>query len=163
MMIHSFTDAPRSAVAPWGHSKGMLAWNDAGQRNRLASDDTIVASFREHKSPRKTDGNTLGCVKDDNVQVSQHFFSLKLTKDDVTKVLEALQNASVVTDIKNPQIVKNGGPLDVQALVETRVKSNSTSYTRTSAFERGSNSSRSHLTCTFPHGRWSRLFLEGVP
>ena len=33
------------------------------------------------------------------------------------QVLKALQNASVVTDPKNPQIVSNGGPSDVQALV----------------------------------------------
>ena len=42
------------------------------------------------KFPRKSDGNTLGCVKDDDVEVSQHFFSLKLTKDDTVKVLQAL-------------------------------------------------------------------------
>ena len=41
------------------------------------------------------------------------FSHLKLTKDDVVKVLTALQNASVVTDPHNPQIVKNGGPADI--------------------------------------------------
>jgi hypothetical protein len=71
------------------------------------------------KSPRKTDGNTLGCVTDDNVEVSQHFFALKLSKDDLVKVLGALQNASVVTDRKNSQIVRNGGPVDVQKLVNS--------------------------------------------
>jgi len=49
--------------------------------------------------------------------VSQHFFALKLTKDDTVKVLQALQNASVVTDPANPQIVQNGGPADIQQLV----------------------------------------------
>jgi hypothetical protein len=67
--------------------------------------------------PRKTDGNTLGCVKDNDVQVSQHFFALKLTKDDLVLVLKGLQNASVVTDAKNLQVVRNGGPSDVQELV----------------------------------------------
>jgi hypothetical protein len=57
-------------------------------------------------------------VKDDNVEVSQHFFALKLTKDDLIKVLKALQNASIVTDPHNRQIVHNGGPPEVQALVD---------------------------------------------
>jgi hypothetical protein len=72
----------------------------------------------------------LGCVKDNDVKVSQHFFALKLTKDDLVKVLTALRNASVVTDTGNPQIVNNGGPADVQALVGSLgVKSNSTTDT----------------------------------
>jgi hypothetical protein len=50
--------------------------------------------------------------------VSQHFFALKLTKDDVVKVLKGLVHASVVTDPKNPQIVNNGGPADIKDLVE---------------------------------------------
>jgi hypothetical protein len=73
----------------------------------------------------------LGCVKDDNVEVSQHFFALKLSKDDLVKVLTALQNASVVTDPTNAQIVNNGGPADVQELVKNLgVKSKSTTYTK---------------------------------
>jgi len=81
--------------------------------------------------PRKTDGNTLGCVKDDDVEVSQHFFALKLTKDDLVKVLKALQNASIVTDPANLQIVNNGGPADVQTLVKSLgVKSESTTPTK---------------------------------
>ena len=67
--------------------------------------------------PRKTDGNTLGCVADNDVLVSQHFFALKLDKNDVFAVLKALANASVVTDPAKPQIVNNGGPADIQALV----------------------------------------------
>ena len=71
------------------------------------------------KNPRKSDGNTVGCILHDNdFMVSQHFFSLKLTKDDVVMVLKALGNASVVTDPSKPQIVKNGGPADIQALVK---------------------------------------------
>jgi hypothetical protein len=68
------------------------------------------------QSPRKSDGNTLGCVKDNDVLVSQHFFALKLDKEDVVAVLNALENASVVTNPGNPQIVNNGGPPDIQAL-----------------------------------------------
>ena len=69
--------------------------------------------------PRKTDGNTLGCVKDNDVQVSQHFFALRLTKDDLVQGPDGANNASVVTDPSNPQIVNNGGPADVQKLVAT--------------------------------------------
>jgi hypothetical protein len=82
-------------------------------------------------NPRETDGNTLGCVADDNVLVSQHFFALKLNKSDVANVLAALANASVVTDPTNPQIVHSGGPDDIQKLVASLgVKSSSTSVTR---------------------------------
>ena len=116
--------------APWGHSKGMLAWNDAGDGLVLQVSTPSWPAAGNKVTPRKTDGNTLGCVKDNDVEVSQHFFSLKLTKDDVVKVLNALQNASVVTDPKNPQIVNNGGPADVQKLVAgLGVKSKSTKST----------------------------------
>src|SRR5450759_3180476 len=81
------------------------------------------------KFPRKTDGNTLGCVKDNNVQVSQHFFALKLTKDDLVKVLTAVHNASVVTDPENSQLVKNGAPMEIQNLVKKLgTKSDSKAY-----------------------------------
>jgi hypothetical protein len=104
--------------SPWGHSKGMLAWNDAGEGLVLQVSTPSWPASGSQKSPRKTDGNTLGCVDDNDVQVSQHFFALKLSKDDLVKVLGALQNASVVTDPKNAQIVKAGGPPDVQKLVK---------------------------------------------
>ena len=103
--------------APWGHSKGMLAWDDAGEGLVLQVSTPSWPAAGNQKFPRKTDGNTLGCAKDNDVEVSQHFFSVKLTKDDVVKVLTALQNASVATDPKNPQVVSNGGPADIQALV----------------------------------------------
>jgi len=121
-----------SCSAPWGHSKGMVAWNDHGEGlvMQVTTPSWPAAGSREH--PRRTDGNTLGCVRDDNVEVSQHFFALKLNKDDLLKVLEALQNASVVTDPSNPQVVNNGGPDDVQHLVEQLgAKSTSTGYTDT--------------------------------
>jgi hypothetical protein len=104
--------------APWGHSKGMLAWNDDGEGFVLQVTTPSWPAAGNKKFSRKTDGNTLGCVEDDNVEVSQHFFSLKLTKDDVVKVLKALKNASVVTDSENRQIVNKGGPAEVQKLVE---------------------------------------------
>jgi hypothetical protein len=54
--------------------------------------------------------------------VSQHFFALRLTKADLVIVLQGLQNASVVTEpsgTSTPEIVNNGGPADVQALVSS--------------------------------------------
>ncbi len=100
--------ANNSCSSPWGHSKGMIAWNDSEE------------------------GNTLGCTERDNdVLVSQHFFALKLSKDDVVKVLTALHNASVVTDTNSVQIVKNGGPADISVVVaKLGVKSTSTTFTQ---------------------------------
>jgi hypothetical protein len=104
--------------APWGHSKGLLAWNDdgAGLVMQVSTPSWPAAGSPRH--PRKTDGNTLGCIHDNDVEVSQHFFALKLTKSDIMKVLRALQNANVATDPKNAQIVKNGGPAEVRVLVQ---------------------------------------------
>jgi hypothetical protein len=106
-----------SCGAPWGHSKGVVAWNDIGEGVVMQVSTPSWPASGSASAPRKSDGNSLGCVKDNDVQVSQHFFALKLSKDDLVQVLKALQNASVVTDPSNPQIVNNGGPADVQALV----------------------------------------------
>jgi hypothetical protein len=116
--------------SPWGHSKGLLAWNAAGEGMVMQVSTPSWPASGNKKSARK-DGNTLGCVDDNDVEVSQHFFALKLTKSDLVKVLCALQNASVVTDPKNAQIVKNGGPADVQKLVKALgVRSKSTAALR---------------------------------
>lgn len=106
-----------SCSAPWGHSKGMLAWNESGDGFVMQVSTPSWPASGSKEVPRQADGNTLGCVEDNNVQVSQHFFALQLPHDDLVKVLAALQNASVVTDPANPQIVNNGGPADVQQLV----------------------------------------------
>jgi hypothetical protein len=81
--------------------------------------------------PRALEGNTLGCTALDNdMLASQHFFALKLTKDDVAKVLYALQNASVVTDVHNAQLGKSGGPSNITSLVaKLGFKSTSTTFT----------------------------------
>lgn len=119
-----------SCSGPWGHSKGMLAWNEAGEGFVLQVTTPSWPAAGSKLFPRKTDGNTLGCIKDDDVKVSQHFFSLKLTKDDLIEVLKALKNASVVTDPANRQVVNNGGPEDVQHLVTSLgTKSHSTAVT----------------------------------
>jgi len=121
----------KSCSAPWGHSKGMLAWNDAGEGFVLQVTTPSWPAAGSKAFPRKTDGNTLGCIADNDVLVSQHFFALKLTKEDLSAVLKALQNASVVTDPQNSQLVNNGGPADIQALVEgLGVKSASHTFTK---------------------------------
>ena len=102
---------------PWGHSKGMLAWNDAGEGFVMQVSTPSWPLSGNASSPRKKDGNTLGCVLDNDVEVSQHFFALRLDKQDLLLVLQGLGNASVVTDPKDPQVVGNGGPADVQGLV----------------------------------------------
>jgi hypothetical protein len=107
----------KSCGSPWGHSKGVLAWDDVGEGFVMQVTTPSWPAAGSKNFPRNADGNTLGCVVDDNVEVSQHFFALKLTKDDLVKVLEALRNASVVTDPSNSQVVSNGGPEDVQKLV----------------------------------------------
>jgi len=126
----SIKGCTKNCNSPWGHSKGMLAWNDAGEGFVMQVSTPDWPTSGSKSSPRKTDGNTLGCIGDDNnVKVSQHFFALRLNKDDLVKVLQSLQNASVVTDTTNRQIVRNGGPSDVQALVKKLgKKSGDTAY-----------------------------------
>jgi hypothetical protein len=105
-----------SCASPWGHSKGVLAWDDSG--NGVVVQGTTPSwpgsGNAEHA---RTDGNSLGCVTDDNVLVAQDFFALKLAPGDVEAVAKALANASVVTNPEDPQIVKNGGPDSIQKLV----------------------------------------------
>jgi hypothetical protein len=124
-----YNDPVKSQGSPWGHTKGMLAWGADGNGFVMQVSTPSWPGSGSKSSPRK-DGNTLGCVTDDNVKVSQHFFALKLNKDDLVKVLTALRNASAVTDPAIRQIVNNGGPSDVQALVASLGKKSS-SKTRT--------------------------------
>ncbi|MGA7674934.1 MAG: deoxyribonuclease II family protein [Rhizomicrobium sp.] len=113
-----FYDDPKiSGGGNWGHSKGMLAWDDNGDGLVLQVTTPSWPAAASAVHPRQTDGNTLGCVTDNDVEVSQHFFALKLTKDDVVKVLQALANASVVTDPSVIQITDNGGPNEISSLV----------------------------------------------
>lgn len=102
---------------PWGHSKGMVAWNDDGEGMVLQVSTPSWPASGSKDHPRQNDGNTLGCIHDDDIEVSQHFFALKLTPSDLVAVLNALINASVVTNISHPEIVQNGGPQAVQDLV----------------------------------------------
>lgn len=112
-----YGNPPVDGGSTWGHSKGMLAWNAAGEGVVLQVSTPSWPASGSKANPRVGDGNTLGCVTDDDVEVSQHFFALRLSKTDLPVVLRAMQNASVVTDPKIPQIVRNGGPVEIQALV----------------------------------------------
>ncbi len=115
----------------WAHSKGLLAWNQDGEGMILQVTTPAWPESASHDFPRKGDGNTLGCVQaDNNIWFSQHFFALRLTKDDVISVAKALQNASVPTDLpktikgKPPaddyhSIARTGPPTAIQHIVET--------------------------------------------
>ncbi len=106
-----------SCGAPWGHSKGVLAWNDAGEGFVMQVSTPSWPGSGTSRIKRSA-GNTLGCISsNNNLLASQHFFALKLNKSDLVKVLKALKSAAVVTDPTKLQIVRNGGPADVQALV----------------------------------------------
>ncbi len=103
--------------SPWGHSKGMVVWNQAGEGFVLQVSTPSWPGSGSKEDPRSA-GNTLGAIgDDDDIEVSQHFFALKLSKDDLVAVLKALANASVGTDTSQPSIVRNGGPADVVELV----------------------------------------------
>jgi len=109
-----------SCGAPWGHSKGLLAWNDAGEGfvMQVSTPAWPRSGSKQFDKRKGNQGNTLGCnATNNNLRASQHFFALKLTKNDLVTVLKALKNASVVTDPTKLQIVRNGGPADVKALV----------------------------------------------
>ena len=153
----------KECSSPWGHAKGMLAWNAAGEGVVMQVSTPSWPAAGSKKFPRKSDGNTLGCVKDDDVEVSQHFFSLKLTKDDTVKVLQALQNASVVTDPANPQIVQNGGPADIQQLVGQLGKKSSSKVPLTLTLSSGVGLISKPSNLNVPPWQMVSSLLNGVP
>jgi Deoxyribonuclease II len=107
-----------SCGGPWGHSKGVLAWNEDGEGLVLQVTTPSWPGSGSKQFERER-GNTLGCIsRPNNVQNAQHFFALKLTKNDLAIILRALANASVVTDIDDLQLVNNGGPAEIKALVQ---------------------------------------------
>ncbi|ADW68927.1 deoxyribonuclease II [Granulicella tundricola] len=106
-----------SCSSAWAHSKGMLAWNDAGEGMvmQVSTPEWPLSGSAKHA---RAAGGTLGCLeKDNDVEVSQHFFALRLTEPDLELVLAGLDNASIATDTTNLQVVNNGGPARVSALV----------------------------------------------
>jgi Deoxyribonuclease II/Bacterial SH3 domain len=108
---------PKFCDAPWGHSKGIIAWNDDAEGLLMQVTTPSWPAAGSYALPRQNDGNTLGCTHNNNLKFSQHFFALRLNHGDLVKVLKSLQTASVATDPAKLQIVSNGGPQDVQDLV----------------------------------------------
>ena len=118
--------------APWAHAKGLVAWDADGNGLLLQVTTPSWPGSGSSAHPRQHDGNSLGCVQDDNVDLSQHFFALKLTKDDVLKLLAALQTEGVVTDLSNMQIVRSGGPQEIQtAAAKLGTTNTAASFTET--------------------------------
>ena len=116
--------------SPMGHAKGMVAWNDNGEGFVLQVSTPSWPGSLSKEHPRAVDGNTLGCMNDDDIEVSQHFFALKINHADLCIILKALGNASVATNKAQPSIFNNGGPADVQALANALgSESNSTTCT----------------------------------
>jgi hypothetical protein len=109
---------------PWAHAKGLLAWNSQGDGLLLQVTTPSWPGAASSSHSRQHDGNSLGCVADNNVELSQHFFALKLTRDDVLKVLAALQTEGAVTDPSNPQVVRTQGPPEVDDAVARLGKPN---------------------------------------
>ena len=157
------TGCTKECSSPWGHSKGMLAWNNAGEGFVLQVSTPSWPASGNHNFPRKNDGNTLGCVIDDNVEVSQHFFSLRLTKNDLIEVLKALQNASIVTDPQNSQIVRNGGPEDVQGLVKTLGHKSGSTAIKRSTLSTGIEVLSKPSNLNVPPWQLVSASLNGVP
>jgi hypothetical protein len=122
--------------APWGHSKGIVAWNDDGNGFVMQVSTPNWPGAGNRNSPRARNGNTLGCITrdgtkpQDDILLSQHFFSVKLNREDVVKVLKAMQHASIVTAPNNRQIVNSGGPEEIRQQVQKLgVVSPDTGYT----------------------------------
>ncbi len=151
--------------SPWGHSKGMVAWDDSGDGVVMQVSTPSWPGAGSSQQPRDVkDGNTLGCVKDNDVMVSQHFFALRLNKDDLLVVLQALQNASVATDPKNAQIVHNGGPAEAQALVnKLGVKSGSKVATISNPLSTGARVISKPSALNVPPWQMVSALLGGVP
>lgn len=131
-------DGKGECPGPWGHSKGMLAWNAQGEGLVMQVTTPSWPASGNPKFPRPGDGNTLGCVNDDNVEWSQHFFALRLTEPDLVSVLHGMADASVVTGAQAVDqaaleaVVNNGGPQEVQDAVNALGVQTSTNTTVTS-------------------------------
>ncbi len=143
--------------SPAGHSKGMAAWNEDGEgfvlqvstpswpasgchtfsRNSQKTIDDVKNKVKVKGKLVELDYNTLGCIDDDDVEVAQHFFCLKLTKSDLANVLKGLINASVVTDTSVKAICNNGGPAVIQDLVKQMGKTSKSTAVFTATLSSG--------------------------
>ena len=69
-----FYDHPiPSKGSPAGHSKGMAVWNDDGEGFVLQVSTPSWPGSGSKVHPRQNDGNTLGCIIDDDVEVTSTF------------------------------------------------------------------------------------------
>jgi hypothetical protein len=111
---------PTFCDAPWAHSKGIVAWNDVGDGLILQVTTPSWPHSGSVKVP-STDGNTLGCVHDDNVRYAQDFFALRTPKPDLKLVLTAMANAGVLTfpDVEEVVHLRPHGPSDLAALASS--------------------------------------------
>jgi hypothetical protein len=115
-----------ACAGPWGHSKGIVAWDDSGNGLVLQVSTPSWPGAGSKDFARQSD-NTLGCfAQPNNVLVSQSFFSVRLNLDGVLQVLKGLASASVATDKANPQLVRKGGPAVLQSAVEALGKKSKT-------------------------------------
>ncbi len=120
--MHKPGCSQQGCSSPWGHSKGIVAWDKHGNGVMLQVTTPAWPASGSAGTPRPG-GNTLGCMADkNNVTNAQHFFALALSHDDVAAVLKGLARASVATDVTNPQIAGRlvdgtPGPQDLDALV----------------------------------------------
>ena len=107
-------------AGPWGHSKGAMAWGDDGTGFVMQVTTPDWPGSGSASKPRTRQGNTLGCVKDDNIKIAQHFFAIRLaTVNDTRTILQALQRASAATDPRNEQLVKlSSGPAELSSLAK---------------------------------------------
>jgi Deoxyribonuclease II len=101
---------------PWAHSKGILAWNGDGNGVVMQVTTPDWPGSGSKDQPR-AEGNSLGCTNDNNVELSQDFFALKLDKEGVLKVLAALAEEGAVTDPGTQQIVSSEQADDIQGAV----------------------------------------------
>ena len=160
--------------APFAHSKGMLAWNKDGEGFVLQVTTPNWPGSGSMKFPRERNGNTLGCITRDgesahnNVLVSQHFFALKLNKDDVLKVLDAMINAGVATERDadsevREQVLNNGGPDEIQKKVDQLGKTNQNKRTTKELLSSGVTIISKPAGLKVPPWQMVSALLGGIP
>ena len=93
---------------PWGHSKGFIAWDRNGDGFVVQGTTPGWPIAGRPNLDKGKGGNTLGCTFGDDVEYSQDFFAVRLSKADLLIVIEAMGVASVVTDPNDLQLVDTG-------------------------------------------------------
>jgi hypothetical protein len=146
-----------------GHSKGMMAWNADGEGFVMQVSTPSWPASGSKAHPRQNDGNTLGCINDDDVEVAQHFFAVKINKADLIIMLNAISNASVVTSTAYPEIVQNGGPADVQELVKTLGKESKSTTCTVDTLSSGIKVISKPSAMTVPPWQLISAQLDGLP